>query len=68
MRLCKSYPAEIMEAASKEALDRGICSFKYINIIVKQVAAKSQKQQVQKIIMHENIRGKNAYAGGGINA
>lgn len=68
MRLCKNYPSEIMEAASKEALDRGTYSFKYINIIVKQLAAKSQRQQVQKIIMHENIRGKNAYAGGGINA
>jgi len=68
MRLCKSYPAEIMEMASREALERNTCSFKYFNIILKQVVAKSSKGQDSKIIRHENIRGSSAYAGGGINA
>jgi hypothetical protein len=39
MRLCKNYPAEIMETASREALDKNVCSFKYFNIILKQIVA-----------------------------
>jgi len=68
MRLCKSHPTEIMEMASREALERNTCSFKYFNIILKQVVANSSKGQDSKIIRHENIRGSSAYAGGGINA
>jgi len=29
MRLCKNYPAEIMETASREALDKNVCSLIY---------------------------------------
>lgn len=68
MRLCKSYSTQIMELASREALERNTCSFKYFNIILKQVVANSSKEQDSKIIRHENIRGSSAYAGGGINA
>jgi len=68
MRLSKSYSAEIMEAASREALDKNACSFKYFNIILKQVVASFQKKQDDKIIHHENVRGSSAYAGGGIHA
>ncbi|NLB37516.1 MAG: IS21 family transposase [Clostridiales bacterium] len=68
MRLCKSHSTQIMELASREALERNTCSFKYFNIILKQVVANSSKEQDSKIIRHENIRGSNAYAGGGINA
>lgn len=57
-----------MEAASREALERNTCSFKYFNIILKQVAADSSKGQESMIIRHENIRGSSAYIGGGINA
>lgn len=67
MRLCKSFPPEIMEAASKEALERNTISFKYVNIIVKQVAANFPKENKERIVKHENIRGSSAYAGGGIN-
>jgi transposase len=68
MRLCKSYSVEIMEAASREAIDRNICSFKYFNMVLKQVVANYPKEQNDKIIQHENIRGSSAYTGGGINA
>lgn len=68
LRLCKSYSAEIMEATSKEAIKRNICSFKYFNIILKQVVASLPKERDDKIIKHGNIRGCSAYAGGGINA
>jgi hypothetical protein len=68
MRLCKSYPAEIMEAVSRETLNRNTCSFKYFNIILKQIVTNLPKKQEDKIIQHENIRGSRAYTGGGINA
>jgi transposase len=67
MRLCKNFPPEIMEAASKEALERNTISFKYFNIILKQLAASFPKENEERIIKHENIRGSSAYAGGGIN-
>lgn len=68
MRLCKNYSVEIMETASREALERNICSLKYFNIILKQVVANFSKKQNDKIIQHENVRGSSAYIGGGINA
>lgn len=68
MRLCKSHPFEMLETASREAIDRKTFSFKYFNIILKQVAATQPKKQSGKIINHENIRGSGAYTGGGLNA
>ena len=67
MRLCKDYPLEIMEAASKAALERNIVSFKYFKIFVKQIASSLPNKNGEKIIKHENIRGRQAYAGGGIS-
>jgi len=54
--------------ASREALERNTCSFKYFNIILKQVIANQSNKQSEKIINHENVRGSSAYTGGGINA
>lgn len=68
MRLCQSYPAEIMEAASRDALDKDTCSLKYFNLILKQVVAQFPKKPDDQIIQHENVRGSGAYAGGGIHA
>jgi len=68
MRLSKNHPVEIMEMASREALERNTCSFKYFNIILKQVIANQSNKQSEKIINHENVRGSSAYTGGGINA
>jgi transposase len=68
MRLCKNYPAEIMETASREALDKNVCSFKYFNIILKQIVANHSIETNDRIIKHENVRGNKAYTGGGIHA
>jgi len=68
MRLSNDYANEVMENASQEALDKKACSYKYFSIILKQVGAKSEETQPEIIVKHENIRGSNAYTGGGINA
>jgi hypothetical protein len=53
-----------MEHASQEALNKDTCSYKYFNMILKQVAEVGE----EKIIPHDNVRGSSAYAGGGIHA
>jgi hypothetical protein len=68
MRLCKQYPDEIIEKASREALDKQTCSYKYFSILVKQVATTLSQENPEKIIEHDNVRGSEAYAGGGIHA
>jgi len=68
MRLCKSYPAHIMEAASREALDKKTYSFKYISLIAKQQATKVPQKNPEIIISHANVRGSSSYAGGGLFA
>lgn len=67
MRLAKQYPNEIMEEASREALEKNTCSYKYFSMLVKQVATVVIEQNPEKIIEHENIRGSQAYTGGGIH-
>ena len=65
MRLCKVYPAHIMESACREALDKKTCSYKYLSLIAKQLAAISPQKKPETIIKHDNVRGISAYAGGG---
>lgn len=67
MRLGKSYSVELMEKASREAIEKNICSYKYLNIILKQIANKPVGAE-ENIIHHGNIRGCQAYQGGGIRA
>lgn len=68
MRFSNNYSSEIMEAASKEAIERNTVSYKYFSIILKQVTAKVYDNTDEKIINHDNLRGSTAFAGGGINA
>lgn len=68
MRLSKSYPSEMMEKASQKALNQKTYSYKYISIILKQVTTDAGKPKAEKIIEHANIRGSQAYTGGGIHA
>lgn len=68
MRIANNYSNEIMEAASREALDKNTISYKYFSIIVKQVTAKATQKTSERIICHDNVRGSSAYSGGGINA
>ena len=48
MRLGKNYSTAIMESASREALDKNTCSYKYLGIILKQVAATVSKTPLRK--------------------
>jgi hypothetical protein len=68
MRLGKNYSTAIMENASREALDKNTCSYKYLGMILKQVAVTVSKTPPAKMISHDNIRGSIAFTGGGINA
>ncbi len=68
MRFAGNYSNEIMETACGEALDKNTISYKYFSIILKQVTAKASKSSSEKIIDHENVRGRSAFTGGGINA
>jgi transposase len=71
MRLSKDSPSDIMESACKEAFDKRTYSYKYFSMIFKQMKAESNEkgknEQTGKIVQHDNVRGKNAYTGGGIN-
>ena len=68
MRLASSYPAEVVETTSKEAIDKGTCTYKYFSIILRQKALKVTDPISEKVISNTNIRGAEAYAGGGVNA
>lgn len=65
----KDSPPDVMEKASRKALDMQIYSYKYFKMIIKQESTKKDSEKrSDKIIVHSNLRGKSAYAGGGINA
>jgi len=64
----KDTPAIVMETASKKALELEIYSYKYFKMLVRKELKEKDKKQPAKIIIHSNLRGKSAYAGGGINA
>ena len=68
MRWSKSYPPEVIEAASREARDKNIYSYKYFSMILKTIAQKATERDREKIITHDNLRGSEAFLGGGINA
>ena len=67
MSFSKDCPPAVMENASRKALDMGIYSLKYFKMIFKQMSSGEDKDSTN-IIAHDNLRGSNAYAGGGINA
>ena len=67
MRLASDYPAEVVEAASKDAIDKRTCTYKYFSIILKQKAP-NESFEVEKVVSNTNLRGAKAYAGGGKNA
>ena len=65
----KDCSSDVMEKASRKALDLEIYSYKYFKMIIKQEASKKVKgKRSNKIIIHSNLRGSSAYTGGGINA
>jgi len=68
MRLASNHSAENMEAASNEALQKRTYTYKYFSMILKQVANRETTIKTEKIVPNSNIRGAQAYAGGGLNA
>ncbi|HVI39950.1 MAG TPA: IS21 family transposase [Anaerovoracaceae bacterium] len=67
MRLASDYPSETVEAASKDAIDKGTCTYKYFSIILRQKALK-ESSEGGKVVSNTNLRGAKSYAGGGMNA
>jgi len=68
LRLAKDSPGSVMENAAALAIEKEVYSYKYFGIIFKQEMAKSNREiNPPRIISHDNIRGKEAYVGGGIN-
>lgn len=69
MSHAKNCSSDIMEIASRKALDLEIYSYKYFKMILKQEFLKKGKdKRSDRIIVHSNLRGSSAYVGGGINA
>jgi len=66
-RLAKQHTADLMETASQQALEKQTCSYKYVSILLKQLAAKSPAEPVETVIAHDNVRGSSAYVGGGLH-
>ena len=67
MRLGKKYPSGTMEAACRKAIDSNVYSYRYFEMIVKQVAqADNAKENIEPPTRQSNIRGREAYEGGGV--
>ena len=68
LRLSNTYSGESMEVASKEAVSKNTISYKYFDIILKQVAARCESQDlIEKIVQNDNLRGIGAFTKGGLN-
>ena len=69
MKLTSGYASESIEAASKEAIENGICNYKYFSMILKKTTVEqSSDKKADKIVKNTNIRGAGTYAGGVLNA
>lgn len=68
MRLASDYPVVTVEAASKDAMEKKTCTYKYFSIILRQMALEEPSPEGEKIVANTNLRGAKAYAGGGVNA
>ncbi len=68
MSHAKDTSHEVMEVASRKALNLEIYSYKYFKMLIKKESAKKEKAKPERILVHSNLRGKSAYLGGGINA
>jgi hypothetical protein len=67
--LVDAPPTTVVEASSKEALTKNVYACKYFKMILKQKdnELKTQKEP-EKVVIHKNIRGADAFKGGGANA
>lgn len=69
MRLAESHESTVVEASSKEALMKNVYACKYFKMILKQKDNElSNQKEPEKVVIHKNIRGADAFKGGGANA
>ena len=67
MRLCNKYTFETIEASCVRAIDLNISSYKYFEMIVKQEnQGKNSNTCVEPPKRQFNIRGREAFEGGGV--
>jgi len=53
MRLSSQYPSETVEAASREALEKRTCSYKYFSIILRQISSKEASSEGEKVVTQQ---------------
>lgn len=68
LRQAKDAPPGIIEAASALALERGQFSSKYYGLAIKQKTKELEEPAPANIVVHDNIRGKASFEGGGYRA
>ena len=69
MRLANSYEPEVVEASSKSAIEKNVYASKYFEMILKKKKSEFEKSNIVKSpVSHGNIRGADAFRGGGFNA
>jgi transposase len=64
LRQVKDIPLEVVEYASKMALESRQLSSKYYGLVLKQAVKEAETAQPQRIVEHNNIRGAAAFCGG----
>ena len=64
-RQAESVAADVVEAASAIALEKGYFSSKYFGLAIKQAEKESEKPTSGVVVVHDNIRGRSAFEGGG---
>ena len=68
LREAKGIEKEIIEAASEEALKKGLLTCSYFTVILKKKRQEMQHIKPVKVIEHDNIRGAIAFKGAMENA
>jgi transposase len=63
-RQVSDLPLEVVEYASRMALERGQFSSKYYGLALKQAVKEVEAAQTQRVVEHKNIRGADAFCGG----
>ena len=68
LRTCEGYSDARSEELFVEAYDRSIFTYKYFKMLSRQYLEQESKTTGERVIKHANIRGIEAYAGGGCDA
>jgi len=68
LSLASENNPEDVEKASREALEKELLSYKYFKMLIGKYRQSEGITQNEKIIKHNNIRGRKSFAGGAANA